>query len=392
MPQPTRAHQRPRRTRGRHAARLALAAWLVVLSGGLWWLSVAAPPASWPPVASGGAAISAWARDVGVAGCVETLVRLVAMAAGAWLLATSLVTVVHRGRPVQRCAQLIDALTLPFLRHLAAAALGASVTMSLAGGPDQPGVPWPQNASAAVVALASLSAASVSAGGTDRATPPGAAAPEGPPGPGAGLAGLGAPAGGSAPASRTRSAGGAPAATATGGAASVPLLIGLPAPAAHRDRGAPSGRQEAPAGASAQQAGPARHPRAGRPMTRRGPEGAAAARARLPAPPRRESLAAAPVRQPVEADAPAASSAGARRARHDVGAPATWVVRPGDDLWAIAATTLQRRIGHQPTDAEIDAYFLDLVEANEARLVAPGVPDLIYPGQVFVLPEAAPGS
>lgn len=67
---------------------------------------------------------------------------------------------------------------------------------------------------------------------------------------------------------------------------------------------------------------------------------------------------------------------------------ATWTVRPGDHFWSIAEAVVTDATGRTPTDAEIARYWHDLIEANLEQLVHPDVPDLIYPGQEFVLPPA----
>jgi hypothetical protein len=64
---------------------------------------------------------------------------------------------------------------------------------------------------------------------------------------------------------------------------------------------------------------------------------------------------------------------------------ATWTVSPGDSFWHIAATVLAGHHPH-PSRAQLRAYWDALVQANQDRLVHPGNPDLIYPGQRFVLP------
>lgn len=69
----------------------------------------------------------------------------------------------------------------------------------------------------------------------------------------------------------------------------------------------------------------------------------------------------------------------------------TWTVRPGDNFWAMAETTLRRAWGRPADDAEVDHYWTGLVAANRDRLAHPELPDLIFPGQVFVmLPAPAP--
>jgi nucleoid-associated protein YgaU len=61
-------------------------------------------------------------------------------------------------------------------------------------------------------------------------------------------------------------------------------------------------------------------------------------------------------------------------------------VRPGDNLWSIAATTLAGAWGRTPSDAEADRYWTAVVAANRSRLANRDDPDLIFPGQVFQLP------
>lgn len=62
----------------------------------------------------------------------------------------------------------------------------------------------------------------------------------------------------------------------------------------------------------------------------------------------------------------------------------TWTVDPGNSLWYIAKVTLQRRWGRAPTNAEIAGYWPQIYDRN--RGVIGGNPNLIHPGQVFVLP------
>lgn len=69
----------------------------------------------------------------------------------------------------------------------------------------------------------------------------------------------------------------------------------------------------------------------------------------------------------------------------------TWVVEPGDHLWHIAAETIAER-GSAADDDSIHRYWLDLIEHNRDRLVDPSNPDLIYPGQEFVLPDGHAGT
>lgn len=61
-------------------------------------------------------------------------------------------------------------------------------------------------------------------------------------------------------------------------------------------------------------------------------------------------------------------------------------VRSGESFWAIAETEVARVTQHQPALSLVDAYWRTLVRANAERLTHPGNADLLYPGQVLVLP------
>jgi len=65
----------------------------------------------------------------------------------------------------------------------------------------------------------------------------------------------------------------------------------------------------------------------------------------------------------------------------------TYTVVAGDHFWAIAGRVLGRRLDRPPSASEVAAYWRRLIDANRDRLVHRGNPDLIYPGQVLVLPE-----
>ena len=62
----------------------------------------------------------------------------------------------------------------------------------------------------------------------------------------------------------------------------------------------------------------------------------------------------------------------------------TYRVRPGDSLWAIACRVL-RQASQTPADAEVDRYWRAIYAANLS--VVGEDPDLIFPGQLLVLPE-----
>jgi hypothetical protein len=62
----------------------------------------------------------------------------------------------------------------------------------------------------------------------------------------------------------------------------------------------------------------------------------------------------------------------------------------GDSFWTIAEREVAAGLGTAPTDAQVAAYWAALLDANADRLVEPGNPNLILPGQQLVL-VAAPG-
>ncbi len=64
----------------------------------------------------------------------------------------------------------------------------------------------------------------------------------------------------------------------------------------------------------------------------------------------------------------------------------SWVVRPGDNLWDIAAA-LQAAAGVQDEDL-VRSYWLELIDANRDRLSDPDNPDLVFVGQQLRLPTS----
>ncbi len=67
-----------------------------------------------------------------------------------------------------------------------------------------------------------------------------------------------------------------------------------------------------------------------------------------------------------------------------------WLIQPGDHLWRVAEETVGEQLG--TTDASAVAhYWHSLIETNRSRLADPHNPDLVYPGQRFVLPPVTGG-
>jgi hypothetical protein len=65
----------------------------------------------------------------------------------------------------------------------------------------------------------------------------------------------------------------------------------------------------------------------------------------------------------------------------------TWTIAPGDHLWHVATATLVSRWERPPSNLEIATYVHRLIEANRDVLVVRDNPDLVFPGQIFALPE-----
>lgn len=64
----------------------------------------------------------------------------------------------------------------------------------------------------------------------------------------------------------------------------------------------------------------------------------------------------------------------------------TWTVVAGDHFWGVAEREVARRLGRTPDEEEVASWWRELVTINRDRLVDPGNPDLILPGQVMRYP------
>jgi nucleoid-associated protein YgaU len=88
---------------------------------------------------------------------------------------------------------------------------------------------------------------------------------------------------------------------------------------------------------------------------------------------------------PAEQSPPARPAPG--RAPAPAAAPlSSWTVEAGDSFWSIAAETVAPS-GDAPSDRQVTGYWRRLVEANRSRLLDPGNPDLLVPGQELLLPD-----
>ncbi|MGQ0831039.1 MAG: hypothetical protein ACT4OV_05115 [Microthrixaceae bacterium] len=76
----------------------------------------------------------------------------------------------------------------------------------------------------------------------------------------------------------------------------------------------------------------------------------------------------------------------------DGGAALHHTVSVGESFWEIAKQEVARVSHAPPTNAQTATYWKTLIAANVDQLVQRGNPDLILPGQVFVLPPVAGSS
>ena len=67
-----------------------------------------------------------------------------------------------------------------------------------------------------------------------------------------------------------------------------------------------------------------------------------------------------------------------------------YTVRPGDDLWSISASHMSRQSSGAPTEVEIRALWRHVIARNRERLRSAN-PDLIFPGEMILLPHSASG-
>ncbi|MGQ0849566.1 MAG: LysM peptidoglycan-binding domain-containing protein [Actinomycetota bacterium] len=61
------------------------------------------------------------------------------------------------------------------------------------------------------------------------------------------------------------------------------------------------------------------------------------------------------------------------------------IVKAGDSMWKLAEERIVTWRGNEATDADIAPYWLAVIGANKNRIRS-GDPDLIYPGEVLILP------
>jgi LysM domain len=294
-----------------------------------------------------------WLADTPPTTMAMAVLRLAGLAGVAYLLAATALAVaagVFRARPLEAAAR---RLTPAVVRRMATGGGGVGLALGAALGsvPAPDLSPHPILATGAVSSPGSYSPAAAPgvatmtrhhphvATMTRTAQPPA-------PGPAAGTARSGPEETGATPGPGTRSAG--PTSPALAGGGSLPTVLGRisraadapgPSPPAVPDGRAPTGAAEPP------------------PLT--------ATMVRIDGSPAPEvGSGAAPLPQP----------------------GTTWVVGPGDSFWSIAEDVVASPGREPPGERDVGRYWRRLIDANRARLVDPGNPDLLLPGQELVLP------
>lgn len=88
---------------------------------------------------------------------------------------------------------------------------------------------------------------------------------------------------------------------------------------------------------------------------------------------------------PIAATPATASALSAQSTSTDQVWPDTWVVKGGESFWSIAEQ-LARTSTQRAAAQTVGSIWTQLIEYNRASLPVPGLPDLLYPGHVLVVP------
>ncbi len=310
---------------------LPLVGWTLALVAGVVLLhSVGGALA--PPPLGGPGQLARWLDQREPAEAAMAVVRLVALGMAWYLLAVTVAGTVARLAGVRTLVRAVDIVTVPAVRRLVTGALGVSMAAAIFTG-----------AGGAAVADERSGAPAASTTETMRRLPD---AEEDGTDPSPLVAG---PA--ETPVQQTA-------------AASPPTMRRLPAAAAEDDSPVAPPPSTPPTSAPAVTASTATTATAA-------PPSAGAPAPALPGP--------APANQ-----APAPDTASAASAAR------TWRVEPGDHFWSVAERVLAEVWHHSPTDAEVEPYWRELVDANRSVLRDADNPDLLFPGQVITVPAPPP--
>jgi hypothetical protein len=336
-----------------------LAGWLTALVAVL--VALDAVGAALPTLPNSGqpARLVSWVDQVGAVPAAFALLRVLALVVTGYLLATTVLGTTARLARSASLTRLVDVATLPQLRRFLHHAVGAG-TLAVA-------VPLGAGLSPAAIALAPPAALAQPA---PIVLPPDASPPT--------IRGI------AAVDPTTTVSPTAPEMPATADPAPPPT--DPPVARAHPDATTASEAQAAQMAESVPQSNDAPHV----PPTAAGadPETTPTANTEkgAPSPAPTAPTASAGAEPPFD---PATPGTGQAEPASTEAAPpdGSWRIEAGDHLWRVAASTLERRWNRPPTEPETAAYLDRIIETNRASLVVPDNPDLVFAGQVFVLPE-----
>lgn len=309
-----------------------LVGWAVFLAACLAGLHAAGGSLSPPPL-SEPHRLGQWLEQRRPAEAAVAVVRLVALGLAWYLAAVTAAGVLARATGAAGLMRAVDAVSVALVRRLVRGAVGLSLATTVAGGSGGLALAEPAPAPAAAATMRLLPAPAPPEGGDGRVSTPGL----------------------------------------------PPSMRLLPEPDGSAAIGTPT-----PAGTAAAGTPP---PTSTPPPASTDPEGAEGDRTA------HQIVAGDDLATDVNGPAPAPVAAGPGPERRPAGEERVWTVRPGDHLWAVAEQVLAEAWARPPSDAEVDGYWRALVDANRPRLRDPANPDLVFPGQLLVVPPppAPPG-
>ena len=338
-----------------------LVAWMLALVAAVWLFTWVAGGALDTPPITDPASLPAWMVDRPPAEVAFAILRMVVLALAWYLLGTTTVGVVARVVRAARLVAIADVLTVPAVRRLLQAALGAGLAVAAVSSVPVPSL---TQAPAQVTAEEDRTASALEDGAAAGSTndPGGAVSTDAPP---TDLEGAGRESAGRGSAGRE---GAAPELT-------VPEMTGSETPP-------PRVPADAPGRFLADEATP-NLAGSGDPRVDRSLE-----------PPGGEP-------DPVEEHGQTGVESGSNEAGADADAlPGEvigdanldeelqrWRVARGEHLWAIAEAALSSAWDEAPSDGQVHDYWTRLIEENRSRLPDPTNPDLIYPGLELDLPQ-----
>ena len=353
---------------------LPLVAWMLALVAAVWLFTWVAGGALDTPPVTDPSSLPAWMTDRPPAEVAFAILRMLVLALAWYLLGTTTVGIVARLVRAARLVAIADVLTVPAVRRLLQAALGAGLAVAAVSSvPVSSFTQAPAQVTVEEERSAGVFEGGAAAGAT---TGPGGAVPTGAP--------------------PTGSEGAAPEMTGSEGAA--PEMTGSQPPP-------PRVPADAPGRFPTNEVMPnltEGEPRVDRSVAPPGDEGEPGEEHEGPGGDLGSSEAGVDAEvEPAPGPAPGeepplgeqSRGAGAEAISGEVTGDVSsnqelqrWRVARGEHLWAIAEAALISAWDEAPSDGQVHDYWTRLIEENRSRLPDPGNPDLIYPGLELDLP------